>query len=333
MLGYSDSSKESGLVYSRWALYRIQTELAKQARERGIRLRLFHGRGGSPSRGGGSAHETILAQPPGTVADGIKVTEQGEVITAKFAERHLAVRSLEQTISAVCRAGAASAAEPPADWVEAIAAVAERSRSAYERLLTTDGFSEMFRECTPIDVLGELNIGSRPVSRPGADPRSGLRAIPWVFSWTQSRVGIPSWYGAGSGLEAAELAALREMWRQWPFFHHLVSTLQDSLAAADLWIGRRYLELAKDRRTVPRPWRMIERERERCERRIEAITGHTGTEDRVTPADGESRRGWLDALSFMQIELLRRHRAGDRAARDPLLNTIAGLAAGLRGTG
>ncbi|MGH2962431.1 MAG: phosphoenolpyruvate carboxylase [Solirubrobacterales bacterium] len=335
MLGYSDSSKEIGFLASQWTLYRAQERLAAQARDRGVSLRLFHGRGGSPSRGGGPAYRSVLAQPPGTVAGRIKVTEQGEVITAKFAQRHLAARSLEQTVAAVIQATTAPGVELEPAWGDEMATMAEASRRAYERLLSAAGFAELFQRCTPIEVLGELNIGSRPIARPGSDVLSGLRAIPWVFSWTQNRVGLPSWYGAGTALDAGDLERQREMWSRWPFFQHIVSTLQASLAASDLWIGQRYLALAGGDGRVQDVWRQIRGERDRCDERLRAITGHRPLPDAGPEAlqRYDRRLPWLDALSFMQIEFLRRHRDGDPTAREPLLNTIAGIAAGLRQTG
>jgi phosphoenolpyruvate carboxylase len=327
MLGYSDSSKEAGFLSSQWTLYRAQERLAEQARERGVALRLFHGRGGSPSRGGGPAYRAILAQPPGTVARRMKVTEQGEVITAKFAERHLAAHSLEQTLTAVADASDAPARPPDPAWVEQLSLVAERGRSAYRGLLEAPAFESLFRSMTPLEALGELNIGSRPAKRPGGDLMGGLRAIPWVFAWTQNRVGVPSWFGAGTGLAAGDPGLLRAMWSEWPFFRHVIATVDAALAASDLWVGRRYVAGLVPGAPERGLWRLIEKERDRCECCLDEIRGEP--ERAAEP----SANPWLDALSFLQVEFLQRHRAGEPSAREPLLNTIAGIAAGLRTTG
>lgn len=325
MLGYSDSSKESGFLSSQWTLYRAQHDLAAQARERGVALRLFHGRGGSPSRGGGPAYRSILAQPPGTVARRMKVTEQGEVITAKFSERRRAAHSLEQTLAAVADASDAAPESPPPAWSEQLKLIADRSRAAFRELVEAPAFESLFRQVTPLDVLGELNIGSRPVARPGSDLMSNLRAIPWVFAWTQNRVGLPSWFGAGTGLAAADLGTLREMRDRWPFFRHVIATVDAALAASDMWIGRRYLAGLVEGDEERRVWQRIESERDLCAGCLEEI--------RDEPETRTEPDAWLDALSFLQIEFLRRHRAGDAGAREPLLTTIAGIATGLRTTG
>jgi phosphoenolpyruvate carboxylase len=331
MLGYSDSSKESGFPASQWALYCAQAELADQARARELPLRLFHGRGGSPSRGGGPAHRAIRAQPPGTIGGRIKVTEQGEVITAKFSHRELAVRSLRQTLVAVLEADSDPAPVPGAAWSAEMAAIAARGREAYEAMLADPSFPELFGSVTPIDLLGELNMGSRPAARPGLDPLSGLRAIPWVFSWTQNRVGLPSWFGAGTGLEEGSLELQREMRREWPFFDHVISTLESALEASDLWIGERYMRLVRG--GGPRAlWEEIVREHAKLRVRLAEI-GSRPAGDEGPRGVSESRRPWLDALAFMQVDLLRRHRDGDPTARDPLLGTVAGIASGLRQTG
>ena len=336
MLGYSDSGKEMGYIASQWAIYQAQERLARQAAERRIELRLFHGRGGSSSRGGGPAFRSILAQPPGTVNGRIKITEQGEVITAKFSDRRLALHSLERTLAAVAYASTAPAPQPSLAWRRELDRIARFAREAYQRLVYDDEtLAQLFAQCTPIDVLGELNISSRPVRRAAGAPLEGLRAIPWVFAWTQTRIGLPAWYGAGSGLAAGELELQREMYAGWPHFHALIATLEAALAASDLLIGARYLSLAEDRAAAERLREVLLAERERCEARVLAITGHTQL---MEPSEAASerhawRRGWLDVLSFLQLELLRRLRAGDEHAREPLLATIAGIATGLRTTG
>jgi phosphoenolpyruvate carboxylase len=331
MLGYSDAGKDEGYLASQWSIYEAQERLAAQAEERGVDLRLFHGRGGSPPRGGGPAYRTILGQPPGTVRGRIKITEQGEVVTAKFSHPRLAFRSLEQTVAAVARASVEGGPTPKRDWRAEIERLAEVARLAYRRLLQDPHFEQLFRDCTPVEVLDDLNIGSRPAARGKRRTVSSLRAIPWVFAWMQTRIGLPSWYGAGTALSAGELSTQREMWASWPFFRNLITTLETALRASDPGIGERYVELAEPGGDAPRIWELISAERDRCERRVLDITG---AERLAGPApEASPRLPWLDALSYMQVELLRRHGTGDPAAREPLRVSVAGIATGLRTTG
>jgi phosphoenolpyruvate carboxylase len=336
MLGYSDAGKDMGYVAGQWTMYEVQETLVRQAAARDVELRLFHGRGGSTSRGGGPAWRSIRAQPPGTVGGRIKITEQGEVINAKFSDRRLAVDALEQTVAAVLHATVASPPPPQPGWRREMTRIARVARDAYQALVFDDPhLSEVLRDCTPIDVFDELNIGSRPARRAGDGSLRSLRAIPWVFAWTQSRVGLPSWFGAGSGLAAGDLALQRAMYERWPFFAATIATLETSLATADLVIGERYLELAVRPEVARRIWETLRAEHRRCEARLLAITGHDRLgQPTAEVLDGDTgRRMWLDALSLLQIELLRRHRAGDGRALEPLLATIAGIATGLRTTG
>jgi phosphoenolpyruvate carboxylase len=335
ILGYSDAGKEMGYLGSQWTLYRAQELLARQAAERGLELRLFHGRGGSSPRGGGPADRALFSQPPGTLGGGIKITEQGEVVSAKFANGRQAERSLEQTIAAVLDAATESAPEPSAEWRAEIEHVATLARSTYQKLVCDEALPGLFRQCTPVDILGDLNIGSRPVSRGPSRSLENLRAIPWVFAWTQTRIALPSWYGAGTGLGAGALDLQREMYEEWPFFSGLIATLETALANADLRIGERYMALAEPVEAAQRLWQDLRSEHERCEARVLAITGR---EELLASTEVELerdawRRPWLDTLSFLQIELLRRHRAGDSRAHEALLATVAGIATGLRTTG
>jgi phosphoenolpyruvate carboxylase len=336
MLGYSDAGKDMGYAAAQWTMYTAQERLAAQAAARGIELRLFHGRGGSTSRGGGPAYRAILAQPPGTVGGRIKITEQGEVITAKFSDPRLAARSLEQTVSAVIHATVDPDRPPPPAWRDEMERIERTGRRTYQRLVYDDpDFAGLFSRCTPIDALGDLNIGSRPVARSGGRTIAGLRAIPWVFAWTQARIGLPAWYGAGTALAGGDLDLQREMRTRWRFFDVLIGTLETALSACDLAIGRRYVDLAAGAPGAERIWDDLCAEHGRCVERVLDITGRTRLLD---PSDAALerhawRREWLDVLSFLQIEMLRRHRAGDEEAREPLLGTIAGIAAGLRTTG
>lgn len=335
MLGYSDAGKEMGYLAAQWSLYEAQERLERQATARAVRLRLFHGRGGSTPRGGGPAHRSILAQPPGTVKGSIKITEQGEVINAKFSNRQLAVQSLEQTVGAVMWATVSPVGAPEPAWREEIERAAAEARRVYQKLVLADELTAMFWQCTPIDILDELNIGSRPSARTANATVQSLRAIPWVFAWMQCRVGLPSWYGAGAGLAGGDLALQREMFERWPFFRAAIATLESALAASDLLIGERYLTLADPPEPAHGAWELVCAEHARCEARVLEITGRTRlmSPDPAALARHTWRRTWLDALSFLQVELLRRHRAGDPAARDPLLATVAGIATGLRTTG
>ncbi len=336
MLGYSDAGKDMGFLSSQWAMYEVQEALARQAAARQVELRLFHGRGGSTSRGGGPARRWIRAQPPGTVGGRIKVTEQGEVINAKFSDRRLAAHALEQTVAAVLHATVEPG--PPAQpaWRREMIRVATVARETYQSLVFEDrDLLAMFRQCTPIDILDALNIGSRPAARGGDGSVRSLRAIPWVFAWMQSRVSLPSWYGAGSGLEAGDLPLQRVMYERWPYFTATIATLETALTLADLVIGEQYLQLAERPNAARRVWGRLQSEYARCEARVLAITGHERL-GQPTPQAVERelwRRAWLDALSLQQVELLRRHRAGDERALEPLLATVAGIATGLRTTG
>jgi phosphoenolpyruvate carboxylase len=336
MLGYSDSGKDSGFVASQWALHLAQERLAWQAGEHGLALELFHGRGGSTSRGGGRSYQATLAQPRGTVHGRIRITEQGETVSARYGHPELAVRSLEQTTSAVLLAWRRPGPEVPERWRATMGALADRSREVYRALVYEDpDFDRFFEQVTPIAELGRLNIGSRPPARgDGARGVAALRAIPWVFAWTQNRVLLPSWYGAGSALESAPLDELRAMARDWPFFASLVSTLEMALFKTDLGVASRYLGLV-DADLRERFWPLVTEEYERVRTRVLEITGESELLH-DTPALFERlshRNPWVDPLNHLQVELLQRVRAGAEQDREPLLATISGIAAGLRNTG
>jgi phosphoenolpyruvate carboxylase len=338
MLGYSDAGKDEGYLASQWSMHRVQERLAAQARARGVDLRLFHGRGGSAPRGGGPAHRLIRAQAPGSIRGRLKVTEQGEVVTAKYAHPRIALRSLEQTVAAVVDVTAGGVPSPESAWRSEMDRLARAAREAYDALVRRERhFHALFRRCTPVEILDELNIASRPAARAGAGEIDGLRAIPWVFAWMQTRVGLPSWYGAGTALAAGSRRVQREMWAAWPFFRNLITTLESALSACDLGVGRRYLELweGEGQEEAERLWQLVQSENERC---VAAVLDLTGNGHALRPPPevlaGRARREpWLDALAHMQVELLRRRRAGDPDASEPLLGTVAGIAAGLRTTG
>ena len=335
MLGYSDSGKDGSFIASQWALREAQRALAAQADDAGIELELFHGRGGSTSRGGGPMYRAILAQPTGTLRGRIRITEQGETITARYGHPELAERSLEQTLSAVLLATAMPRPPAPDDWHAEMERLAQRSRAEYRDLVYGDpDFARFFALVTPIDALADLNIGSRPPSRRGTAAIEDLRAIPWVFAWTQNRLLLPSWYGAGTALSEGDLARQRAMHANWPFFATLISALEMALFKTDLGVARRYLRLVDDDLRA-RFWPRIKAEHERVVDRVLAITGSSEVlEDAPELRSRLAHRDpWVDPLSHLQVELLERTRADPAADRQPLLGTVTGIAFGLRNTG
>lgn len=335
MLGYSDSGKDGSFIASQWALRGAQLALARQAAEEGIELELFHGRGGSTSRGGGPTYRAIVAQPTGSLHGRIRITEQGETISARYGHPELAERSLEQTLSAVLLASNVARPAAPEDWRADLDRLARRSRETYRALVYDDpGFARFFFQVTPIDALADLNIGSRPPSRGGDGSIESLRAIPWVFAWTQNRILLPSWYGAGTALAEGDFARYAAMHERWPFFATLISTLEMALFKTDLGVAERYLRLV-DPELRDRFWPLIAAEHERVRSSVLRITGGDRLlagaprlQDRLAHRDP-----WVDPLSHLQVELLERTRAGATADRQPLLGTVTGIAFGLRNTG
>ncbi len=334
MLGYSDSGKDSGFVSSQWALHVAQERLAAQAADAGLELELFHGRGGSPSRGGGRTHRAILAQPRGSLHGRIRITEQGETISARYGDPELAVRSLEQTLSAVVLASAREQPPVPVAWRSEMERMAERSRERYRTLVYGEpDFARFFEQATPLAELTSLNIGSRPSKR-AAGGIEALRAIPWVFAWTQNRLLLPSWYGAGAALAEGDLELQRAMAAGWPFFASLLSTLEMALYKTDLGVAERYLTLVEPA-LRDRFWPDIAREHDQVVGRLLEITGAPSLLDDQPALRGRlsHRNPWIDPLAHLQVELLARSRAGRDEAREPLLATITGIAAGMRNTG
>jgi phosphoenolpyruvate carboxylase len=347
MLGYSDSNKDGGYFTSNWELYRASTALARLFEAKpGLTLRLFHGRGGTVGRGGGPSYRAILAQPPGTVKGQIRLTEQGEVINAKYANPEIGSRNLETLMAATLEAtllAPRTSAAP--EFLEAAEEISRHSMKAYRALVyETEGFTDFFFAATPITEIAELNIGSRPASRKANRKIEDLRAIPWSFSWGQSRVNLPGWLGFGSAIEAflepdrkARLALLRRMNSEWPFFSTLLSNMDMVLAKADLAVARRYCDLVPDRALAGSIFGALEAEWTRTVKALEVITGEP---QRLAdnPALARSiahRFAYIAPLNHLQVELLRRRRSGqvDEKALRGILISINGIAAGLRNTG
>jgi phosphoenolpyruvate carboxylase len=329
MVGYSDSAKDAGYLAAQWEIRQALVALAAAARRRGRELTIFHGRGGSAGRGGGPTYDAILSQPQGVPPGLVKLTEQGETIAFKYGLPELAHRNLEAALAATLLA--AAGVEPRVDTA-AMEPLAERARTEYRALVSEPGFVDFFRAFTPVDELALLNIGSRPARRPQGDEyMASLRAIPWIFAWTQNRCLLPAWYGCGSAFGAADLAELRTLYRDWPFFRTLVQNLEMTLAKSSIKIAREYLSLVDDAILWPR----IADEHERT---VEAVLAVVETErllDRhpVVQRSVELRNPYVDPMNAIQVELLDRYRAGDERVEATLLRSIAGISAALRNTG
>jgi len=355
MLGYSDSNKDGGFLASQWNLYRATQALVRLADENSIVLRLFHGRGGSVGRGGGPSFEAILAQPPGSVRGQIRLTEQGEIIQAKYADPRIGRHHLELLVSATLQASLLAENQPAAPAYEAaLDEIAQHAHRAYRGLVyETAGFAEFFFSATPIAEIMELNIGSRPASRKATGKIEDLRAIPWVFSWGQCRLLLPGWYGFGSGVEAFLAAAasgakqrkrlqlLKQMLTRWPFFRALTSNMEMVLAKTDLAIGGRYAALARDRARGRVIFAAIRDEWSLTMRHWLALSGqkHLLESSPTLARNIRNRLPYLDPLNHLQVELIKRHRGGKKAdASDERIRrgihlTINGISAGLRNTG
>ncbi|HBH39659.1 MAG TPA: phosphoenolpyruvate carboxylase, partial [Curvibacter sp.] len=351
MLGYSDSNKDGGIFTSNWELYRAEIALVELFDElKPIQLRLFHGRGGTVGRGGGPSYQAILAQPPGTVRGQIRLTEQGEVIASKYANPEIGRRNLETLVAATLEATLLQPTKSAAPaWLQAAAELSQASMGAYRKLVyETEGFAEYFFGATPIREIAELNIGSRPASRKATQKIEDLRAIPWGFSWGQCRLTLPGWYGFGSAVEAflnaggtkehkERLALLQKMARQWPFFKTLLSNMDMVLAKSDLALGSRYAELVSDSKLRRKVYTQIEAE---WQRTVHALTLLTGEKQRLAGNAALQRSirhrfPYIDPLHHLQVELMRRYRAGqaDERVRRGIHISINGIAAGLRNTG
>ena len=357
MVGYSDSNKDGGYLTANWKLYVGQARVAEVAQKHDVTLRLFHGRGGAVGRGGGPAGKAILAQPPGSVRGRLKITEQGEVIAARYFDQEIAYRNLEQIVHAVLMASVETPTPSSSAtdlWADAMNEISDTAFAAYRALVYDDpDFARFFQETTPVGELAQLNIGSRPPKRTASDRIEDLRAIPWVFSWMQSRYTLPGWYGVGTALgkyadqSPAHLAHLQEMYRQWPFFTTMIDNAQMSLAKADMEIAARYATLVKDQTMAQRIYKKIADEFNRSVAVICQITEQESLLDQqpILQKSIRLRNPYVDPLSYLQVELLRRLRAlppegeGEelkaqrRDLRAAVLLSINGVAAGVKNTG
>jgi phosphoenolpyruvate carboxylase len=339
MVGYSDSAKDAGYLAAQVEIRRALVALAGVARRRGTELTVFHGRGGSAGRGGGPTHSAILAQPQGVPPGRLKLTEQGETIAFKYGLPGLAYRNLEAALAGtVLAAFPELTSHPPSDEQRALLdRLAASSERRYRALVEGEpGFVAFFRAFTPVDELALLEIGSRPARRPeGSDYLGSLRAIPWVFAWTQNRTLLPAWFGCGTALAEAGASELRELYRRLPFFRVVVDNLEMTLAKSSLEIAREYLEL------VPaelEPGRLFAEIADEHARTVEAVLSTLGSDvllerQPVVRRSIALRNPYVDPINAIQVELLRRFRAGDDDARLPLMRSIAGIAAALRNTG
>ena len=360
MLGYSDSNKDGGIFTSNWELYRAETALVglfdalNKGSDHPIRLRMFHGRGGTVGRGGGPSYQAILAQPPGTVRGQIRLTEQGEVIGSKYANPEIGRRNLETLVAATLEATLLKPTRnAPAEFLSAADALSSHSMKAYRALVyDTPGFADYFFSATPIREIAELNIGSRPASRKATQKIEDLRAIPWGFSWGQCRLTLPGWYGFGSAVQtflhaegekgvAKQKALLQKMCKQWPFFSTLLSNMDMVLAKSDLALASLYAELVPDRKLRNKVFGAIEAEWQRTADALALITGEKQrlANNASLQRSIRHRFPYIDPLHHLQVELVRRYRAGENHAdRDEKVRrgihiSINGIAAGLRNTG
>ncbi len=356
MLGYSDSNKDGGFLTSGWELFKAETALVAAFARRNVRLRLFHGRGGSVGRGGGPSYQAILAQPKGAVQGQIRLTEQGEVIAAKYGRPEAGLANLEVLVAATLEASLPGGGgdAPRADFVEALDELSAAAFAAYRALVYgTEGFARYFRESTVLAEIADLNIGSRPASRKPSAAIEDLRAIPWVFSWAQCRLMLPGWFGFGSAMGAylarhgdAGHVRLQAMYRDWPFFASLLGNMEMVLAKSDIAIAGRYASLVEDPALAAAIFPRIQAEHATTVDAVLRITGQTGLLD-ASPQLKDALRNripYLDPLNHVQVELLRRYRHGagdgngndgdgDERIRRAIRLSINGIAAGLRNSG
>jgi phosphoenolpyruvate carboxylase len=345
MIGYSDSNKDGGYLMANWALYQAQEEITRVAQKHDVKLTIFHGRGGTIARGGGPANNAIRAQPAGSINGRFRVTEQGEIIASRYANPDLAHRHLEQIASAVLLASAPHREKPvPEKWRKTMEQISKAGQSAYRSLVyDTPGFIEFWESATPLDEIKRLQIGSRPASRAKAGAVNQIRAIPWVFSWMQSRFNLPSWYSLGAGLNSiADMTLLQEMYDGWLFFRTLLNNSEISLLKADMNISALYVNLVPNKKIGDEIFHSICAEYERTRDSVLEISRHTSLLELepVTQQAVQLRNPYVDPLNYIQVETLQRLRSlpdpdgkESKPLREVMALTINGIAAGLRNTG
>jgi phosphoenolpyruvate carboxylase len=349
MLGYSDSSKDGGYLTSCWELYKAQEALQRLATSRGIEIELFHGRGGTVGRGGGPAYRAIMAQPPGTVRGRLRITEQGEMINLKYGLPAIALRNLDTVAAATVLASSSFGQKDqpaPAAWQELLEQLSGYAFRAYRDLVEDQDFLQYLHEATPLDLIGRLKMGSRPARRTSGAGLADLRAIPWVFAWMQSRHTLPGWFGLGHALQAVRDAdpdnadLLRRLYAEWPFFNTLIDNAMMAMSKADIHIAAHYSGLVQNQTLGQRIFKRIAAEFHLTERHLLLVSGLPRLLEN-TPVLQESierRNPYVDPLSFLQIEFMRRLRSHAGTALEPVVArtvqlTINGIAAGLRNTG
>lgn len=345
MIGYSDSNKDGGYLMANWSLYEAQEEITRVAQKHNIKLTIFHGRGGTIARGGGPANSAIRAQPAGSINGRFRLTEQGEIIALRYSNPGLAHRHLEQIASAVIIASAPLPHQPiPEQWRTAMTQMSESAQRAYRKMVyETPGFIEFWQSATPLDQIKHLQIGSRPSARSQTGAVNQIRAIPWVFSWMQSRFNLPGWYGLGSGLAMiSDSLLLQDMYANWPFFKTLLTNTEMSLLKADMDISALYVDLVSNKNLANEIFSSIRSEYERTREAVLSITSHS-TLLELEPATRHAvqlRNPYVDPLNYIQVETLRRLRAlpnqespEANALREVMAITINGIASGLRNTG
>lgn len=345
MIGYSDSNKDGGYLMANWSLYQAQEEITVIAKKYGVKLTIFHGRGGTIARGGGPANHAIRSQPAGSINGRFRVTEQGEIIASRYANPNLAHRHLEQIANAVILASAPHKEEPiPQNWRDALGQMSAISLLTYRGLVyETNGFIDFWESATPLDEIKRLSIGSRPAARTKLGAVNQIRAIPWVFSWMQSRFNLPGWFGLGTGLSSANnLSLLQDMYDGWAFFRTLLNNSQISLLKADMEIAALYVSLVPNKKLADELFSVIRGEYERTCEAVLAISRHSSLLqlEPITQQAVQLRNPYVDPLNYIQVETLRRLRsmpdqesADAKSLREVMALTINGIAAGLRNTG
>jgi phosphoenolpyruvate carboxylase len=346
MIGYSDSNKDGGYVMSNWSLYQGQENITKVAQKHNIALTIFHGRGGTIARGGGPANRAIRAQPPESINGRFRLTEQGETIAARYSNPDLAHRHLEQIVHAVLVASspAKPKTEIPSNWRAGMDRMADAAHKMYRGLVYENPrFIEFWQTATPLDEIKRMHIGSRPAARGQSSEVTKIRAIPWVFSWMQSRFNLPGWFGLGSALKSVkDDSLLREMYQGWPLFKTMLDNAEMSLLKADMGIASLYVDLVPDKKMASGLFRVIQAEYKQTREVVLSISGHANPldEEPITQNAVHLRNPYVDPLNYIQVEMLRRVRGlsdpeGEEAEsiREVIAITINGIAAGLRNTG